>query len=209
MTYSQFTEHTMETAPQGSRRLMTQTTERMGYLPAAVARMAQSPELLTGFLTVSGLFDRTSLDPVAREVLILTVATRNECHVCVALHSARLTQLGADPAVIAALRDGGPLPDPRLDAIRVFTLAVLATAGAVSLGNLQAFLNSGYTLQNALEVVLGIGAYTTSTMANRMTAAPLDDALLPFAWTAHQGGRQGNPRSPARRTPIRADDGLE
>ena len=162
---------------------MIQTIERMGYLPAAVARMAESPELLKGFLTASALFERTSLDPIAREVLILTIATRNECHVCVALHTAKLAELGCDQAVIAALRTGKPLPRRRLEAIREFTLAVLVTAGATSQDELQAFLDSGYTRQNALEVVLGIGAYTTSTLANRMTAAPLDDALLPFAWT--------------------------
>jgi hypothetical protein len=48
---------------------------------------------------------------------------------------------------------------------------------------LQAFLDHGYTNQNALEVVLGIGAYTMSTLANRMIQAPLDEQLKPFAWT--------------------------
>jgi hypothetical protein len=39
---------------------------------------------------------------------------------------------------------------------------------------------TGYTPRNALEVVLGIGAYTMSTLANRMTGAPLDEQLKPF-----------------------------
>jgi alkylhydroperoxidase family enzyme len=47
---------------------------------------------------------------------------------------------------------------------------------------LRAFLASGYTRQNALEVVLGIGTYTMSTLANRLTGAPLDDQLSAFAW---------------------------
>ena len=39
----------------------------------------------------------------------MTVATRNGCHVCVAMHTARLTALGAGPdIVIAALRTAGP-----------------------------------------------------------------------------------------------------
>jgi AhpD family alkylhydroperoxidase len=180
---TQFYDHTADTAPRTSRQLMAQTAKRMGYLPAAVARMAESPELLKGFLTVSSLFERSSLDPVAREVLVFTVAVRNECHVCVALHTAKLAHLGCDPAVIAALRAGEPLSDPQLEAMREFTLAVLATAGAVSEDDLRAFVDRGYSRQNALEVVLGIGAYTTSTLANRLTGAPLDDALLPFAWT--------------------------
>ncbi len=49
---------------------------------------------------------------------------------------------------------------------------------------MEAFLAQGYTARNVLEVVLGIGAYTISTLANRMTGAPLDEPLAPFAWHA-------------------------
>ena len=61
-------------------------------------------------------------------------------------------------------------------------LDVVATAGAVSPESLAAFLSHGYTAQNALEVVLGIGTYTMSALANRMVRAPLDDQLMAFAW---------------------------
>ena len=174
---SQFADHTEDSAPAASRRLMTQTVARMGYLPAAVARMAESPELLNGFLTASGLLERTSLEPVAREVLIMTVATRNECHLCIAMHTAKLTALGADAGLVAALRAGRPLASPQLEALRVFTLAVIETRGGVSDQDLDRFVASGYTRQNALEVVLGIGAYTISTFANRLTGAPVDEPL--------------------------------
>jgi AhpD family alkylhydroperoxidase len=127
----------------------------------------------------------TTLDPLAREVLVLTIATRNGCHVCVAMHTATLGRLGASDELVAALCSGSPLDDERLDAVRVFTLEVLATAGAVSPEAMHAFLAHGYTARNALEVVLGIGAYTMSTLAHRMTDAPLDEQLAPFAWTEH------------------------
>jgi hypothetical protein len=68
---------------------------------------------------------------------------------------------------------GQPSASPELQlepvrAIRVFTLRLLDTAGDVGREALQAFLASGYSRQNALEVVLGIGAYTMSTIANRL-----------------------------------------
>ncbi len=47
--------------------------------------------------------------------------------------------------------------------------------------DLRDFLAYGYTEQNALEVVLGIGAYTLSTLANRLTGAPVDEQLAAFA----------------------------
>jgi AhpD family alkylhydroperoxidase len=177
-----FVDHTPETAPPAARRAMTATAARLGYLPAPVARMAAAPELLEGFLKLSGLFESSTLDPLARETLIMTIATRNGCHVCVAMHTAKLTALDADTALVAALRAGGVLPEPRLEALRQFALEVLAHTGAVGEERLEAFLTKGFTHRQALEVVLGIGTYTLSTLANRLTAAPLDEQLAPYAW---------------------------
>jgi AhpD family alkylhydroperoxidase len=181
-----FPDHTIESAPPGARRSMTATAQHLGYLPAATARMAASPHLLDGFMKLNAIFESSTLDPLAREVLVMTIATRNGCHVCVAMHAARLTALGACSDVISGLRAAGrpearPLADERLEAIRGFTLRVLDTTGDVGEQALRAFLTSGYTRQNALEVVLGIGTYTMSTLANRLTRAPVDDQLSAFA----------------------------
>ncbi|MFF8963682.1 carboxymuconolactone decarboxylase family protein [Streptomyces globisporus] len=178
-----FADLTPTTAPPASRPAMEAVTERLGYLPAAVARLAASPHALDGFRKISAIFEACTLDPISREVVVMTMATRNDCHVCVAMHTAKLTGLGAGRALIAALRDGteASLPDERLDAVQRFTLVVLASAGAVDDTDLRDFLAYGYTEQNALEVVLGIGAYTLSTLANRLTGAPVDEQLASFA----------------------------
>src|SRR5579871_1263527 len=145
-----FTEHTVESAPPAAGRILTATRGHLGYLPAAMARMAASPQLVEGFVKLTAIFASTTLDPVAREVVIMTVATRNGCHICVAMHTAELTALGAGPELIAALRGTGPLPDERLDAIRVFAQRVMDTAGDVGDVALRDFLARGYTAQNAL-----------------------------------------------------------
>ncbi|MFB8081856.1 carboxymuconolactone decarboxylase family protein [Streptomyces sp. NPDC056013] len=125
----------------------------------AVALLKESPETLDGFLKLSQIFGSTTLDPHSRETVVLTVAERNQCHLCVDMHEAKMAALG-------------PAPDAeRLAAVRLFTLRVLASAGAVSDEELAAFEAAGHTRRNALEVVLGIGAYTLSTFANRLTRA--------------------------------------
>jgi AhpD family alkylhydroperoxidase len=176
-----FTQHTIESAPPASRRAMTAVAGKQGYLPAGVGLLAESPETLEGFLRMTATFDACTLDPLAREVVVMTVAVRNGCHLCVAMHTARLGALGADPALTAALRSGAPLADARLEAVRVFTLRVLDTAGEAGEESLAAFLSQGFTRRNALEVVLGIGTYTLSTLANRLIGAPVDDELAAFA----------------------------
>jgi AhpD family alkylhydroperoxidase len=176
-----FTQHTIESAPPASRRAMAAVSGKQGYLPAGVGLLAESPETLEGFLRMSGTFDACTLDAVAREVVIMTIAVRNGCHLCVAMHTARLAALGADPALAADLRAGAPLGDARLEAVRVFTLRVLDTAGAAGEESLKDFLGHGFTRRNALEIVLGIGTYTLSTLANRLTGAPVDEELRAFA----------------------------
>jgi AhpD family alkylhydroperoxidase len=160
---------------------MRAVADKRGYLPAAVGLLAESPEALDGFLRLSAAFDGSTLDPLAREVVIMTVSARNGCHLCLAMHAERLAALGAGPALAAALRASSPLDDARLAAARAFTLRALDTAGDVGDEALGSFLGHGFTRRNALEVMLGIGAYTLSTFANRLTRAPVDDEVLAFA----------------------------
>ena len=182
MSENLFPDHTLDSAEPAARRAMEAIVKNLGYLPTAAARQATSPQLLDGFLRLNSAFETATLDQLAREVLILTIATRNGCHLCVAMHTARLAAVGADADLIKALHAQRSLPDERLEAVRLFTLEVLATTGAVGAAEMQAFLDHGYTVQNALEVVLGIGTYTMSTLANRMVAAPVDEKLKPYAW---------------------------
>ena len=72
-----FAEHTIESAPPAARRAMTASQEHLGYLPAGVARLATSPQLLDGFFRLTAMFEGTTLDPVAQEVVVMTIATRN------------------------------------------------------------------------------------------------------------------------------------
>src|ERR1700749_2490113 len=128
MTEFPFVDQTLESAPPEARRLIKSTAIHLGYLPAALARMAISPQLMDGFLKASGLFEHTTLDPLARETLIMTMAVRNGCHICVAMPTASLTRLGAGQDLIAYLRAGSPVADEGLAAIQAFTLEVLETA---------------------------------------------------------------------------------
>ena len=166
-----FTQHTLESAPAESRPFIKTTVAHLGHLPDAVAKLAESPEMLGGFLQASGRFEASTLDPLAQEVLVMTIATRNGCRVCIAMHTGRLRDLGADSTLITALRSQAPVDDKRLEALRQFTLRVLATTGDVPDDEVEEFLAAGYTRRNALEVVLGIGTYTMSTFANRLVRA--------------------------------------
>lgn len=176
-----FPHHDATTAPAASRGFLVSSERAFGFVPSPVARLATSPALLAAFFDTLKRFEAASLAPLEREVLALTVGRRNGCHYCVAMHTATLHRLGADAATIAALREGTPLPEPRLAALARFIEAVLDTRGGVDDATLADFLAAGFDARAALDVVLGVGAYTLSTYANRLTRAPIDAAFAEFA----------------------------
>lgn len=164
-----FPVHDTDTAPAAAVPTMTAIAAKTGgRVPAAVGRLANSPELLSGFVTLTAIFDTSTLPAVDREIVIMTVATRNGCDLCVAMHTATLRGLHAATELIDALRAGTEVADPRHAALQRFTHTVMDTAGEVPAVDLTAFLDAGYTARNALDVVLGIGTYTMSTFANRL-----------------------------------------
>ena len=169
MSATYFVEHTLGSAPDRARATMQAVESEFGFLPGPVALMSTSPELLLAFTRANALFGQTTLSPLAREVAILTIVVHNDCHICISMHASALLRLGDTQHLADALREQRQLPNPELEALRIFTLAVLANAGKVSDHDLQRFIDAGYTAKNALEVVLGVGTYTLSTFANRMT----------------------------------------
>lgn len=194
MSTAHFPLHTVDTAPEASRSLLAGTFKKLGVLPAAAALLATSPAALEAFGAFTARFARSSLSPLEREVVIMAVAFRNECEICVGMHTQILERdLGAAPALREALRSGEPLPDPALDALRAFTWTVMDTRGAAPDGALEAFVAAGYTAQQALDVVLGVAAYTLSTYANRLTRAPLDPFLEPSRWEPPRKAPPGAP----------------
>ncbi len=80
----------------------------------------------------------------------------------------------APQTLIEALEHGRPLDSPRLEAVRSFTLSLLEYTGDVPDKEWQQFLAAGFDRAAALEIVVGIAAYTLTTFANRLTEAPLD-----------------------------------
>ena len=179
----EFTSLTVDTAPEPARRLVAASEKQFGFLPSPVARAARSPELLQHLFASFAAYDKSSLSPLEREVVALTVAFENECHYCMALHSATLAKADVPPAVLEALRAGTELPVPRLEALRTFARAVLLGRGRVPEDVRLAFERAGFDERHALDVVLGVGVYVLSTLSNILTEAPLDPAFEPFRWS--------------------------
>ena len=169
-----FISYDLDTAPVAARELLAENKRQFGMIPSPLARLAISPLALRAALAGLTAFEHSSLTPLEREVLAMTMGVKNECHYCVSLHRRFLKMMEAPAGLSDALEHGGPLESPKLEAVRVFTLSLLERTGDVSDAAWQQFLAAGFDRAAALEVVVGVAAYTLTTFANRLTEAPLD-----------------------------------
>lgn len=183
MTNPRFEHLTALTAPEASRPLVAASGKRFGFVPSPIGKAARSPATLAHSLAGFAAFERSSLSAVEREVVAMTVATRNGCEYCVAMHSALLSKDAAAAPLVGALREGAPLPDARLEALRRFTRAVHEGSGRVDRETWEAFRAAGYDETTALDVVLGVGVYVLSTTMNILVDAEVDPPFAAFAWS--------------------------
>lgn len=169
MTFRDFPTFDEHTAPEAVRPALLATQQRFGGIPAPVARHASSPALLLTALSGLDAFEKTTLAPLEREVLAMTMGRHNGCQFCLKLHARLLSSLDAEPGLVSALQRGEPLANPRLEALRCFVLALVEHSGDVPRHEWLRFREAGFAHEQALELVLGVGVYTMTTLANRLT----------------------------------------
>jgi AhpD family alkylhydroperoxidase len=177
-----FPAHTIETAPDDVRPALQAIQQKMGFIPSMLAKFAEAPPLLMGYQALAPFFDKTSLDPSERLVVYLVASHRHNCDFCMSAHSWGARRQGIDEATIAALREGGPLSKPKLEALRTFVAAMLEKRGAVSDEEKQAFFDAGYTPRQALEVILGLALKTMTNYTNALARTPPNPEFGDAVW---------------------------
>jgi AhpD family alkylhydroperoxidase len=169
MTHREFTSFDESNAPAPAREALAKTKRAFGAIPEPLARYASSPLMLTAALGGLDAFEKSSLAPLEREVLAMTMGRVNGCHFCLELHGRLLASMKAPDEVRSALRTGAALSDRRLEALRQLVLASLAEHGNVPPRVWSDFREAGFSHEQALDVLLGISVYTLTTYANRLT----------------------------------------
>ncbi|MFO1037499.1 MAG: carboxymuconolactone decarboxylase family protein [Geminicoccaceae bacterium] len=177
-----FTLHTPETAPEASKGKLDEAKKAFGFVPNLHAELAEAPAALAGYSAIWDSFGTSSLSPVEQQLVYLTANYENECRYCMAGHSVLAKMVGMPPEVIEALREGRPVPDAKLEALRRFTSAMVVKRGWVEDSDIAAFQAAGYGRQQILEVILGIAVKTISNYTNHVAATPLDAFMADTVW---------------------------
>lgn len=177
-----FDVHTIDTAPDASRPLLQGAQKAFGFVPNLIGVLAESPAVAEAYLTLSQIFDKSSLTAVERQVAILAISRYNECDYCIAAHSVIGSMQKVPADVIQAIRDDQPIVDAKLEALRVFATALVDKRGWLAEGDTSAFLAAGYNKAQILEIVLAASFKTLSNYANHLAETPLDGAFASQEW---------------------------
>lgn len=173
----------IDTADESVRPALEGAQQAAGYVSNLLGVLANAPAALEAYQTLSKINAKSALTLQEREVVQLVAGTRHGCTFCVAGHTALArNKARLAPEIIAALRSQTELPQPRLQALAVFTEAVIASRGRVEDEELQAFLQQGFTAGNALEVILGVGLATICNFSNNLAHTPLNPEMRDDEW---------------------------
>ena len=164
--------------------MLEASVKGFGMLPNLHAVMAESPAMLEAYKTLHGIFStKTSFDMAEQTVVWQTINVENECHYCVPAHTAIANMSKVEESITASLRNGQPLADAKLNALREMTLNVIRNQGNVTEAQQQKFFNHGYTQKHLLEVFLGYSQKILSNYTNHVAKTPVDEPFQPFAWS--------------------------
>ncbi len=168
--------------PEASAGTLDGVKKQIGFAPNLFRAMSRSPALINAYNQLADLFKTTRFTAVERQVVALSASYLNECHYCLAAHSAAATAAKMPGDVLAALRENRPLPDAKLEALRLTTRALVEKRGWLSEEDVATFETAGYDREQLLDLVLGVGLKTLSNYTNHLADTPLDRQFSRFEW---------------------------
>jgi uncharacterized peroxidase-related enzyme len=172
------------TAPAGSVEQLNGVKNAWGFVPNLHRVLAESPAALEAYNALWGIAEKTSFTPQQRNIAYLAIIYENECTYCMAGHSnlSRMAKVDAD--AINAVREGRPIADPKLEALRQFAAKVTRQRGFVSEADVSAFKAAGYDNRAVLDLLVLAATKLISNYTNHLAQTPNDDFMKGAEWTA-------------------------
>ena len=179
-----FTLHDTNTAPAASADILNEVQKAWGFVPNLHRVLAESPAALEAYSTLWGIAEKTSFTPQERNIVYLAIIYENECTYCMAGHTNLSRMAKVDNATIAAVREGRPIADAKLEALRQFAAKVTRQRGVVSEAEVAAFKAAGYDNQAVLDVLVLAATKLISNYTNHLAQTPNDSFMKGAEWTA-------------------------
>ena len=179
-----FTLHDTSSAPPASAEILNGVQKAWGFVPNLHRVLAESPAALEAYSALWGIAEKTGFTPQERNIAYLAIIYENECTYCMAGHTNLSRMAKVDDGAIAAVREGRPIADPKLEALRQFAAKITRQRGFVSEADVVAFKAAGYDNRAVLDVLVLAATKLISNYTNHLAQTPLDPFMKGAEWNA-------------------------
>jgi uncharacterized peroxidase-related enzyme len=152
-----------EIEPEDADAFTRKLYNRVGMVPNLYIQMANSAMVFDGFLKLNACLEGSKLEKKIREMVYLRTSQINGCVYCQASHTSTAVEHGilTQQETLDARR--GRSDDPRIEAMLVFTTAVVTDRGHVTDELLERVRAQGFSDE---EIVDAIGTMGMATLSN-------------------------------------------
>lgn len=126
---NEFNLYSIDSAPEAAKQIMINVEKHSGFLPNLVRGLAESPLALEAFVSLTGIFGRSSFSHTEKEVIYMTIVAENGCDYCVDFHSNIAQKTRAPDEIVIALRNGEKISDPKLEILSQVTRKLVQERG--------------------------------------------------------------------------------
>jgi uncharacterized peroxidase-related enzyme len=176
--------HENSTAPAASAEILNGVQKAWGFVPNLHRVLAESPAALEAYSTLWGIAEKTGFTPQERNIAYLAIIYENECTYCMAGHTNLSKMAKVEDSAIAAVREGRPIADAKLEALRQFAARITRQRGFVSEADVSAFKAAGYDNCAVLDLLVLAATKLISNYTNHLAQTPNDAFMKGAEWSA-------------------------
>jgi uncharacterized peroxidase-related enzyme len=161
-----------------AKELFNAIQGKLGMVPNMMRTMGNSPALLEGYLSLSGLLAHGSLSIKTGELLALAIAESNACDYCLSAHAfigEKLVNIDVDSLQNAR---NGVAADKKTDAVLKFALVLLYKKGLVDAEDVNVAKVAGLTDGEIGEIVGHVALNVLTNYFNNTAKTVIDFPVL-------------------------------
>ena len=178
-----FTIHTLANSTGARKAALEGVEKRYGMVPNVIGGMAESPVAVLGYTGLIDAMFQTKFTRTELHVVWFAINIEHGCHYCMSAHTPWAMEHGVSQEVINTARAGGSYSDGRLEALRIFTQAMVRERGWVDDETVNSFLSAGFTRENIFEIITAIAYKVMTNYTNHIVEPELDEEYKPYRWS--------------------------
>jgi len=162
------------------QQLLGEIHAAFGASPNMFRAVANAPAALRSMWGSFGALGKGALGAQLGEQIAVAVANRNQCHYCLAAHTALGTKAGLAADTLHAAQQGQS-NDPKTSAALRFTLAIVEHRGQVSDADVRTVRAAGFDDEAIVEIVAHVALNLFTNYVNIALAVPVDFPAVELA----------------------------